>query len=163
MMRKIAHFLFMLMLAGCAAKTPRFEEKLAEQTAVAFFKKLSLGHYADADALYAGNYEPLISLSPVTAPDDHTGLWKNACEISGLQCLPIDRIISTERYAVTEQNPLDAFKITVEFKDRTGKVFVLGSCCGATEDEMPPTSQFIVDVIERDGNYFVTSLPVFVP
>jgi hypothetical protein len=40
---------------------------------------------------------------------------------------------------------------------------VLGPCCGATAEEMPPTSQFSVDVIERDGNYYVTSLPVFQP
>ena len=96
MLRKIAWVLFALMLAGCAAKTPGFEEKLAEQTAVAFYKDLSAGHYTEADKLYAGNYEPLISLSyHCLTPDDHVGLWKNACEISGLQCLPIDRIIST--------------------------------------------------------------------
>jgi len=163
MLRKIALALLMLVLAGCAAKMPRFEEKLAEQTAVAFFKNLSIGKYTEADALYAGNYEPLISLSSTAAPDDHAGLWQNACEISGLQCLPIDRIISTERYPVTERNPEDAFKITVEFKDRSGKLYVLGPCCGATVEEMPPTSEFIVDVIERDGEYFVTSLPVFQP
>jgi hypothetical protein len=163
MLRKIAWALLTLMLAGCAAKMPRFEEKLAEQTAVAFFKNLSVGHYTEADALYAGNYEPLVSLSTTTAPDDHSGLWMNACEISGLQCLQIDRIISTERYPVTEQNPENAFKITVEFRDRTGKIFVQGPCCGASAQEMPPVSQFTVDVIERDGNYYVTSLPVFTP
>ncbi len=163
MLRKIALVLFALLLAGCAANMPGFEEKLAEQTAVAFFKSLSSGRYAEAEKLYAGHYEPLVSLSTTAAPDDHAGLWKNACELSGLQCLPIDRIISTERYEVTEQNPWNAFKITVEFKDRTGEVFVLGPCCGATTEEMPPTSQFTVDVIERDGDFYVTSLPVFQP
>jgi len=163
MMRKYLYILFVLLLAACGKDNPRFQKGLAEQTAVAFFKKLSIGQYAEADALYAGNYEPLISLSPTVAPDDHTGLWMNGCENSGLQCLPIDRIISTERYEVTEQNPLEAFKITVEFKDRTGKVFILGPCCGASTEEMPPTSHFTVDVIKRDGNYFITSLPVFVP
>ena len=163
MLRKIFLVLFTLMLAGCAAKTPRFEEKLAEQAAVAFFKFLSSERYSEADRLYAGNYEPLISLSEPYTPNDHALLWKNACELSGLQCLAIDRIISTERYEKTEQNPLNAFKIMVEFKDRTGKVFVLGPCCGASEQEMPPVSQFIVDVIEHDGEFYVTSLPVFVP
>jgi len=163
MLRKFALVLFALMLAGCAAETPRYEETLAEQAAVAFFKDLSLGRYAEADALYAGHYEPLISLSEPSTPDDHALLWRNACDLSGLQCLAIDRIVSTERYEMTEQNPLNAFKITVEFKDRTGKVFVLGPCCGASEQDMPPVSQFIVDVIERDGEFYVTSLPVFVP
>jgi hypothetical protein len=163
MLRKIAWVILVLLLAGCAAKTPGFEEKLAEQTAVAFYKDLSAGHYAQADKLYAGNYEPLASLTMVISPEDHAGLWKNACEISGMQCLAIDRIISTTRYPVTEQNPQTAFKITVEFKDKTGKLFVQGPCCGANATEMPPVSQFTVDVIERESKFYVTSLPVFTP
>jgi hypothetical protein len=163
MIRKLVWILVSLSLAACGMNTPRVQKGLAEQTAVAFFRNLSAGRYAEADALYAGNYDPLVSLSTMVAPDDHAGLWKNACEISGLQCLPIDRIISTERYLTTERNPLNAFKITVEFKDRTGKVFVQGPCCGASTQDMPPVSQFNIDVIERDGKYYVTSLPVFTP
>jgi hypothetical protein len=163
MVRKIGWILFMLMLAGCAAKTPRFEEQLAEQAAVAFFKDLSAGHYTQADALYAGDYSALASFSSVISPTDHAALWKNGCEISGLQCLPIDRIISTERYPVTQTNPQTAFKITVEFKGRTGKTFVQSPCCGASATEMPPVSQFKVDVIERGGKFYVTSLPVYIP
>jgi hypothetical protein len=163
MLRKIGWVLFALMLAGCAAKTPRFEEQLAEQAAVAFFKDLSAGYYAQADILFAGDYSELASFSSVISPTDHAALWKNACEKSGLQCLLIDRIISTERYPVTEQNPQTAFKITVEFRDRSGKTFVQGPCCGASATEMPPVSQFSVDVIERDGKFYVTSLPVYIP
>jgi hypothetical protein len=164
MLRKVGCLIFLtLMLAGCAAKTPRFEEKLAEQTAVAFYKALSAGHYAQADALYAGNYESLISFSTLISPTDHVALWKNACETSGLQCLPIERIVSTERYPVTQTNPQPAFKITVEFRDRSGKIFVQAPCCGASATAMPPISLFTVDVLERDGKFYVTNLPVYTP
>ena len=154
---------FSLMLAGCAAKMPKFEEQLAEQTAVSFFKDLSAGHYAQADALYAGEYEPLISFSSLISPTDHVALWKNACESSGLQCLPIDRIISTERYPITQTNPQAAFKITVEFRDRSGKTFMQSACYGADATTMPPVSKFTVDVVERDGKFHVSSLPVYTP
>jgi hypothetical protein len=163
MLRKIAWVILALILAGCAAKTPGFEEKLAEQTAVAFYKALAAGHYADADKLFAGDYAPLASLTTAVSPEDHIGLWKNACELSGMQCLAIDRIISTVRVPVTEQNPQTAFKITVEFKDKTGKLLVQGPCCGASATEMPPVSQFTMDVVERGGKFYVTSLPVLTP
>ena len=124
---------------------------------MAFFKNLSEGRYAEAAEMYAGDYMALASLTSQVPPDDHAGLWKSGCEISGLQCLSIHRIISTEKFSLNE------FRITVEFRDMTGSVFVQGPCCGRTAAEMPPVSQFDVYVIERDGRYFATSLPVITP
>ena len=144
-------------MAACGRNSPRFQKGLAEQTAVAFFKDLSAGRYEKAATMYAGDYAALASLTSEIPPDDHAGLWKNGCEISGLQCLPIYRIINTEKFSLNE------FRITVEFRDPSGGVYVLGPCCGATAEEMPPVSQFDVYVIERDSNYYVTSLPVFIP
>jgi len=157
MMRKYLWVLFVLLMAACEKDSPRFQKGLAEQTAVAFFKDLSAGRYEKAAEMYSGDYEGLASLNDEIPPDDHAALWKNGCEINGLQCLPIYRIINTEKFSLNE------FRITVEFRDASGGVFVLGPCCGATAEEMPPVSQFDVYVIERDGSYFVTSLPVFQP
>ena len=157
MIRKLLWVLIPLVLAACSLVAPKYETKQAEQAATAFFEYLSVGRYTEADAMYAGNYSALVSLSSLIAPDDHIALWKNGCEISGLQCLPIYRILKSKKFSLNE------FWLTVEFKDKTGGVFVLGPCCGATAEEMPPVSQFDVYVIERDGKYYVTSLPVFVP
>ncbi len=144
-------------LAACSLIAPKNETQLAGQAAEVFFEHLSAGRYAQAAEMYAGDYSALASLTSLIAPDDHAALWKNGCEISGLQCLPIYRIISAEKFSLNE------FWLKVEFRDKTGKVFVQGPCCGATAEEMPPVSQFDVYVIERDGEYYITSLPVFTP
>ena len=146
-----------MLMAACGRDNPRFQKGLAEQTAVAFFKDLSAGRYEKAAAMYAGDYAVLASLTSEIPPDDHAGLWQNGCEISGLQCLQIYRIVNTEKFSLNE------FRISVEFRDPSGGVFILGPCCGATVEEMPPVSQFDVYVIERDNNYYVTSLPVLLP
>lgn len=157
MIRKRFWILFILLLTACSMNNPRFQKGLAEQTAVAFFKDLSAGRYEKAAEMYAGDYAVLASLTSQIPPEEHVGLWKNGCEISGMQCLPIYRIVNTEKFSLNE------FRITVEFRDKASGVFVQGPCCGATVEEMPPVSQFDVYVIERNGSYYVTSLPVLQP
>ena len=157
MLRKYSGFLIALLLAACSGNNPRFQKGLAEQTAVAFFEHLSEGRYEKAADMYAGDYTALASLTSLISPDDYAGLWKNGCEISGLQCLPIYRIISTEKFSLNE------FIVHVEFRDKSGGIYVHGPCCGATIEDSQPVSRFVVYVIERDGRYYVTSLPVFSP
>ena len=93
---------------------------------MAFYKDLSAGRYEKAAKMYAGDYAALASLTSEISPDDHAGLWKNGCEISGLQCLPIYRIINTEKFSLNE------FRVSVEFRDfrrglcKSGGIYVNG-------------------------------------
>jgi hypothetical protein len=157
MFRTLFLIFISLFLANCSLIAPKNETQLAGQAAEVFFEHLSAGRYADAAEMYAGDYSALTSLTSLIPPGDLAALWKNGCEISGLQCLPIYQIVSAEKFSLNE------FRITVEFRDKAGGVFMLGPCCGATTEEMPPVSQFDIYVIERDGGYYITSLPVFVP
>lgn len=157
MTRSRIWILLTLILAACGSLTPKNEIRLAEQSAITFFDHLAAHRYAEADAMYAGDYSALASLTSIISADDHEALWKNGCEISGMKCLPILRIVKSEKFSLNE------FWLTVEFKDDNGKALVLGACCGATPKEMPTVSQFIVSLIERQGSFYVTSLPVFQP
>lgn len=157
MCKKILCLLISLSASACSLVAPNYQLRKAEEAAELFFDNLSTGRYAEADALFAGDYAQLASLTILVPADDHAGLWKNACEISGMQCLPIRRVIKTEKFSLNE------FWLTVEFLDRSGGPLTQGPCCGANADASPPVSQFNVFVIERDGRYLVSSLPVFLP
>ena len=122
-----------------------------------FFQMLSEGEYAQAAGMYAGDTSSLQYINPSIDENDLERLWRNACTINGFHCLPIKTILKTEKISLNEYN------IQVEFQNPDGSLFVLGPCCGASEEEMPPVSQFDVYVIERSGDYYVTSLPVLVP
>lgn len=157
MVRKNIFLLILCVVSGCASLSPRQEVQPAEEAAMEFFNLLSQEKYAEAGRLFGGDYSSLISMNPEIPENDHAALWKNGCEFNGLQCLPILRVVGAEKFSLNE------FFLTVEFKNADGSLFVQGPCCGATEEEMPPVSQFDIHVIEQSGNYLVTSLPVFTP
>lgn len=157
MTKRIFPLIILLLVSACSVISPGLEIKRAEQAAVDFFGYLASSDYANADELFGGDYWLLEYFNPQIDPTNHVALWKSACEVNGLLCVPILRVLKTEKFSLNE------FFLTVEFEDTDGKVFVLGPCCGADESEMPPQSQFEIHVIERDRKYLVTSLPVYVP
>jgi hypothetical protein len=151
--------LFVLMSLVLGACAPMVDETgQARQALVDYFSHLEEGNYAAAQELYGGSYEILIGLNPSLDPDEHTALWRNACTLNGFQCLDVRNATFNELTGEGE------YIFTVEFNNPDGTLFVLGPCCGATEAEMPPVSQFEYRVIEdADGNYVVLDLPVYVP
>lgn len=157
MKRSIFFLILVLLLSACLGLFPNGEKGMAEKTVNDFFSFLSQGRYDEADRLYGGDYETLRSFNPAADLNDHAALWEAGCQLSGLQCLPVRRVISVEKISLKE------FILVVEFQNKDDSPFILEPCCGASEDEMPPTSEFEVFVIEREGKYYVTSLPVFVP
>lgn len=148
--------LMSLLLGACAPMNDKTGQ--ARQALVDFFSHLEEGDFDTAQELYGGSYEVLIGFNPSLDPDDHAALWENACSLNGFQCLGVRTATFKE---LTVQGE---YIFTVEFNLPDGTLFVLGPCCGATETEMPPVSQFEYRVIEdTDGNYVVLDLPVYVP
>jgi len=154
-----------LWLVGCSTQTATFPTstalpstaKEAYESLVKFFDLLNAKQYAEADALYGGDYEQLKVFSADVAPSDHAGLWSNACELSGLQCLKVH----TATFKILQG---DTYIFQVEFNNPDGSLFVLGPCCGANETEMPPVSQFEYKVSRNVGGKFVVmDLPPYVP
>lgn len=105
-----------------------------------FYNALNQGLYDRAVALYGGSYEELTYFNPTIEPDDQVALLRAACEINGFMCLPI-----LDSTLVETHNEQD-FVYEVTFTNPDGSLFVLGPCCGADEETMPPVSEFNVQV-----------------
>jgi hypothetical protein len=150
-------FIILYFLSSCSLDSPITDAQKAEKAAKQFFQLLSDGEYVQAAGMYAGDTSGLQYMNPSIDKNDLESLWRNACTINGFQCLPIQTILTTEKFSLNE------YHLQVEFRNPDGSLFVLGPCCGASEEEMPPVSHFDMYVIERNGEYFVTSLPVLVP
>ena len=149
-------------LVSCASKekptvTPQAEAEQAKHTLIDFFSLLNAKEYADADAMYGDTYDQLQVFNPDVNINDHATLWKRACEMSGLQCLPV-------RTATLTHEESDTYVFAVEFSNADDSLFVLGPCCGSNATEMPPVSQFEYTVMKNAaGKFVVMNLPPYVP
>lgn len=124
---------------------------------VNFLTLLHTKNYAEATPLYGGEYATLQVFNPEVDPNDRVALWTWVCEHKLLQCLEVR---STE-FLYQEG---DTFVFQVEFNNPDGSLFVLGPCCGASETEMPPVSQFEFTVTQStDGTFVVMNTPPYVP
>jgi hypothetical protein len=122
-----------------------------------FLRLLNERDYTNAALLYGGEYESLQVFNPEINTADHVGLWRWACENQLLQCLE-------PRSAELVHQEGDSYVFQVEFTNPDGSLFVLGPCCGATETEMPPVSQFEFTVTQNaDGKFVVMNTPPYVP
>nr|HID12906.1 hypothetical protein [Anaerolineae bacterium] len=130
---------------------------LAREALIRFFSLLNEGRYAEAVGFYGGGYEILRGWNPTIAPNDYAKLLECGCTINGLQCLKVKEILIEE-----EVSPVE-FRFTVRFMNDDGSLFTRGPCCGATEEEMPPQSEFIYTVRKVGDRFLVMELPVYVP
>jgi SH3 domain-containing protein len=132
--------------------------KKARNAFTTFFELLNQREYEQAAALYGGDYQGLRDSNPLLDPQDHGALLTNGCEINGLQCLRVKRIVD-ERAVSSEE-----YHFTVEFLNPDGSLFVRGPCCGGNATDFPPESQFAYTVIRNcAGEFLVLELPVYVP
>jgi hypothetical protein len=130
----------------------------AEKMVLDYFSALNQADYAKAVDLYGGPYEILQGYNPTLDPEDHTALLQAGCEFNGLMCLPVREVLSVQ----TSDNK--EFIFDVEFANPDGSAFVLGPCCGETEETMPPQSVFKIGVhCQEEGACQVMDLPPYVP
>ncbi len=124
---------------------------------VSFLTLLHNGKYAEAAPLYGGDYEALQVFNPQIDPADKVALWAWVCDNKLLQCLEV-------RSATFKNLSGDSYIFQVEFSNPDGSLFILGPCCGATETEMPPVSQFEYTVSRNaEHRYAVMNPPPYVP
>jgi hypothetical protein len=133
-------------------------EEQAQLNLINFFDLLNSGKYEEVVPLYGGSYEVLQGYNPTIDPDNKVVLLQSACEINGFMCLRVDQV---ERF----QSPsAGEFTYKVTFIGPDGNLFKLGPCCGATEEEMPPVSQFEIRVTcSENHSCQILDLPPYRP
>jgi len=135
------------------------ELELQAQAALTdFFQSLNQGMYERAVELFGGSYDELFYFNPKMDMDSHDDLLKAGCELNGFICLST---LSSVLVLVEDQQN---FYFDVEFANPDGSLFVLGPCCGATEEIMSPMSVFRIHVRCDDAGFCqVLDLPPYVP
>ena len=149
--------LLSLVLIACTPQQITLDASAAESTLFDFFQALSDGNYERAAHLYGGSYESLRAMNPQSDPDDLTKLWKLGCEVNGLVCLPVNRVVETRALSETET------LFVVEFLTEDGQVFALGLCCGAEESAAAPQSAFEFHVRTQNEFSLVEDMPALIP
>ena len=159
-------FFFLIMLSACQPSPPpateinnnfNAVETQAQLDLVTFFEKLNQGNYEDAVSLYGGSFETLQGYNPDVDPEDQATLMKFGCEINGLTCLQVYN-------AELKSQSGGEFIFEVQFRSADGEIFVLGPCCGASEEEMPPVSVFEIRVsCDSESGCKVLDLPPYMP
>lgn len=130
----------------------------ARQALSAYLEMLIQGKYSEAAELYGSSYDILRSNNPTIPGDNFAGLIEAGCTLNGFVCnLSIKNEVS---YAVIAP---DTYRFSLELLNPDGSLFILGPCCGASEVESPPVSQFDFIVKETEQGYKVMTLPVYVP
>jgi hypothetical protein len=152
--------LVLFLLAGCTPRgnvNPGSDIDSARQSLLNYFSLLHDKQFDKAIDYFGGDYEQLRYFNPDTPSHYRDALLRQACTANGFLCMKVKSVVNEE------QMDTDSFYFTVEFQNEDGSLFILGPCCGASEEEMPPVSEFQYTVMFREGKYQVMELPVYVP
>ena len=143
--------------SGEISAAPPQDVAEAQNALLRYFEALHAGRYAEASQLYGGSYETLTGQNPDLDPDDYAGLWQNACQVNGFQCLQVSNVFLLRKLP-------DEFHFRATFMNPDGSLFRRGPCCGADIADMPPEWEFDFTVVrDASGKYLVQDLPVYVP
>lgn len=158
-MKKIVLMTIMCMglTAGCAKQQPVNETIVAQDTLISFFNNLNEGKFTEALDYFTTDEKTWEELD-IYNPDketDHADIIENYCQAT-LTCLPASIVRSTK---VNDNE----YNYQIQFRKEDGNIFVLGPCCGATEEEMPPKDTFDFTVKKIDGTFKVITPPLYIP
>jgi len=152
------NIILIFLLASCSIGQTSTDQEQARTTLIDFLQSLHDGEYDQAVQLYGGAYDVMRDHNSSINPDDLPALLESACTINGALCLQVKD--ATLEKKVSD----DEFYFKVEFLNEDGSQFVLGPCCGATEEEMPSQSDFYFTVLKNgDGNFVVMDMPPYAP
>jgi len=134
------------------------DEQMAINTLNQFFGYLHSKQYDQAMKIFSPsdrNWEMIESMSLENEKKSPSQIMKKYC----------DSVRTCFRSEVLEVEEVEKNKymLTVRFIQDDGEIFVLGPCCAATVEDMPPTKRFKYFVNKVNGQFKVITIPQFIP
>lgn len=157
-----------LILSGCISSnisndnTTGYESakedfEIAQDTLITFFENLSKNEFDKAVNLFSSYDSDWENLKVYNEPDetDRVIIIKNYCNAT-TTCMKAE-VLNIRKVKD------DEYSMVVRFFKKNGDIYVLGPCCGATEEEMPSQEKFDFTVKKIEGEFRVTTPPIYVP
>ncbi len=131
--------------------------EMAGEVVVDFFEKLEAKDFEGGLEIFEPeDWEAMASFSAEEEQGDKAKVLENYCASVGT-CLKA-------RVLKVEDRSNGDFEVTVNLLSEDGSNFVLGPCCGATEEEMSPQEEFSFLVKKTsEGDFVVVSAPQYRP
>jgi hypothetical protein len=149
--------IFFIIFTGCAKQELVDEAIIAQHTLINFFNNLNEWKFTEALKYFTINKETRENLD-IYNPDGeikHINIIENYCQAT-LTCLPVIIVWTTK----IDDNE---YRYQVQFQKQDGSIFILGPCCGATEEEMPTKDTFEYTVKKINGTFKVITPPLYIP
>ena len=127
-------------------------DQQAKATLIQFLDALHQKNYDAAIAYYGGDYDQLRDWNPTVEPENYPMLWKNGCEMNGLNCLEV-------RNLTLESQSDDTFNFIVWFTNADGVTEFSVQPMGAPEAQ----NEFMFTVTRDGDQYRVETVPVYTP
>jgi hypothetical protein len=136
------------------AASPTTDEAQARNALLGFFASLSAGEYAQAAALFGGEFDEE-TIRPPEQGESPEAYWAELCGFHW--CQPITEITSAEQVSA------DEYLFYVVFVHPLGGHLQIVACCGGDPAATPPVWQFAYPVRRIDGVWKVMRTPLFTP
>ncbi|MBI2473461.1 hypothetical protein HYV70_02835 [Candidatus Uhrbacteria bacterium] len=125
----------------------------AKEAVIIFLSSLHDKQYEEASYYYGSDYTQLQDWNPTINKTDYAQLWKNGCEINGLNCLEIRSLEAGQKD--------DAYIVYVWFSNEDGSEFRINTPDGSSPEE---TSQNVFPFTvtkSEDGSFKVQTMPPY--
>jgi len=128
----------------------------AKEAAINFLSKLHEKQYEEASRYYGSDYDQLREWNPSINQDDYKELWKNGCEINGLNCLEIRNLEGGRQEDGT-------YIVYVWFSNEDGTEFLINTSEGSSPEETSQNVFAFTVTQSEDGSFKVQTMPPYTP
>ena len=127
----------------------------AKNAVILFLSNLYEKHYEEASQYYGSDYDQLREWNPTIDQNDYKELWKNGCEINGLNCLEIRNLEARQKDGL--------YTVYVWFSNKDGSEFRSNTPDGSSPEESSQNVFPFTVTKSEDGSFKVQTMPPYTP